>query len=252
MCCTPRGCRPRRPSSRPALMMLKLWRSSLRRARPLPCRGPACKPASLRCAASQQIPAAAAAAGLAHRSCRCTSQARMLPARNSRSARLPVLQVVQQLWGSRRGDGSDLGGVLTARPIRCPLQAAPAAGLPILAPAMRHPGPALPQLHSTELQAPLRQPSLLPGMLPLDGSGSSALQWHITGSSSCSRGLLRAVPGDSRLALPWDLAWLLLLERSVYEAPFPQVWVRNWLEAQLRGDAHRPGNLVPSTFGQGH
>ena len=68
-------------------------------------------------------------------------------------------------------------------------------------------------------------------------SDQSEVKWLVQGSSSSSQCLLQpghGSAGQQGLGLPWDFAWSLLLERSMFDAPFPREWLREWLESHFR------------------
>ena len=63
---------------------------------------------------------------------------------------------------------------------------------------------------------------------------SEAGPWQLHGSGV--HALLSSVDVGTgqRLALPYDFAWALLMERCVFEAPFAERWVVRWLQGHFR------------------
>ena len=65
-------------------------------------------------------------------------------------------------------------------------------------------------------------------------SSSESGPWQLHGSGV--HALLSSVDVGTgqRLALPYDFAWALLMERCVFEAPFAERWVVRWLQGHFR------------------
>ena len=137
------------------------------------------------------------------------------------------MQVVQQLWGASQGDGSDLEGLLISRP------ALSGAKAPQLQAWARTRQQSQLQHSQPEHSAAAVQPGPQ-GVQEGAVSGGEDVRWHARGSGVGSQTLLGRQAGQQQLGLPYDFAWALLLERSVFDAPFPHAWLEEWLEGQIR------------------
>lgn len=161
--------------------------------------------------------------------------------------------MVQQLWDAGKGDGSALQGLLTvSRPVTSCARAPAAPVDKVLAPrsaqdGLQHAGEQrLP--HRAELPQPVtaalatpdsdqRSPSPLQPMAAALAAASpdrGEVKWLVQGSSSSQCLLQPGSAGQQGLGLPWDFAWSLLLERSMFDAPFPREWLSDWLESHFR------------------